>query len=220
MTRGSVAAQLRGLGVIGLLAMAAILAGNSFFIPLSSVLVLAWVWLSRTEWSAVGLSRPKSWPRTILLGIAFGCGLKFFMKAVVMPLLGAPPVNEAFHFLAGNTAALPGIIFTAAVSAGFGEELLFRGYAFERLRKLMGRSRLATLAIVLITSTWFAYEHHAFQGLPGVQQAAIVGLLFAAIYAHTQRLWFLIIAHAAFDLTAVALIYWSLEERVARFIYG
>jgi hypothetical protein len=220
VTRDSVAAQLRGLGVIGLLAVAVILAGNVIFIPLSAILILAWAWLSRTGWREIGLGRPNSWTRTILLGIGFGCALKLFMKAVVMPLLGAPPVNQAFQFLAGNTAALPGIIFAVTVGAGFGEELLFRGYAFERLHKLIGRSRAATIAIVLITSAWFGYEHHAFQGVPGVQQATIVGLLVGAIYAQTQRLWFLIVTHAAFDLTAVALIYWGLEERVARSIYG
>lgn len=215
MTRESVASQLRGLGIVGLLAIAIILAGNSIFIPLSPILIVAWAWLSKTHWAELGLARPKSWPRTILLGVAFGSALKLFMKAVVMPLLGAPPVNEAFQFLVGNTAALPEIIFTVTVSAGIGEELLFRGYAFERLHKLMGRSRLATVAIVLITSAWFAYEHNAFQGLPGVQQAGIVGLLFGAIYAQTQRLWFLIIAHAAFDLTAVALIYFNLERALS-----
>ena len=36
-----------------------------------------------------------------------GVALKLAMKAMVMPLLGAPAVNEAFRFLAGNRALLP-----------------------------------------------------------------------------------------------------------------
>ena len=220
MTRESFAAELRGFGFAGLLAIAAILSGNLIFIPLSAFLVLAWAWLSRTSLREIGLARPKSWARTILLGVLFGCALKLVMKALVMPLLGAPPVNQAFQFLAGNTAALPAIIFAVTVGAGFGEEVLFRGYAFERLRKLFGPSAVAKIAAVLLTSVWFGYAHYALQGVPGVQQAAIVGLLFAAIYAQTQRLWFLIIAHAAFDLTAVALIYWRLEAAFARSLFG
>jgi hypothetical protein len=35
-----------------------------------------------------------------------------------MPLLGAPPVNQAFHFLAGNRAALPGAIYLMIVKGG------------------------------------------------------------------------------------------------------
>ena len=54
--------------------------------------------------------------------------------------------------------------------------------------------------------------------MPGVQQAAIVGLVFGAIYAAAGRLWLLICAHAAFDLTALALIFWDVETEVARFL--
>ncbi|TMA33009.1 MAG: CPBP family intramembrane metalloprotease, partial [Deltaproteobacteria bacterium] len=55
------------------------------------------------------------------------------MKAVVMPLFGAPAINPAYHYLAGNTAALPGMILAVIFGAGFGEEIFFRGYLFERL---------------------------------------------------------------------------------------
>ena len=58
------------------------------------------------------------------------------MKAVVMPLVGAGPVNQAYHFLVGNLPAIPGILYAVIVGAGFGEETLFRGYMFERLGKL------------------------------------------------------------------------------------
>ena len=50
-----------------------------------------------------------------------------------MPMLGAPPINQAFHFLAGNRAALPVALWSMILVAGWGEETLFRGYMFERL---------------------------------------------------------------------------------------
>ena len=213
------ARHLRAFGPIGLLAIVGVLAGNYLIKPLSAVLALIWAWRSGTPWRELGLERPESWWRTLVAGIAFGCALKLLMKAVVMPLLGAPPTNQAFQFLVGNTGALPEMIYIVLVSAAFGEEVIFRGYAFERLGKLFGSSAPARIAIVLITSAWFAIEHYAFQGLPGVQQAAIVGLVVGTIFALTRRLWFLIIAHAAFDLTAVAIIYWNLEREVANFIF-
>ncbi|MGQ0816061.1 MAG: CPBP family glutamic-type intramembrane protease [Gemmatimonadota bacterium] len=55
--------------------------------------------------------------------------------------------------------------------------------------------------------------------MPGVQQALIVGLVYGAIYALTGRIWLLLIAHAMFDVTAVALIYWNLEYDVAHLIF-
>jgi len=44
-------------------------------------------------------------------------------------------------------------------------------------------------------------------------------LVFGTIFAFTGRIWMLIIAHAAFDLTAYAIIYWSLESDVAHLIF-
>jgi membrane protease YdiL (CAAX protease family) len=213
------AARLRGFGPLGILAILIILGGNYLFIPLSGLLVLLWAWLSRTPWREIGYVRPRSWLRTIAVGILFGVALKFAMKSIVMPLLGAPPVNQAFHFLAGNAAAIPWMLYLIIAGAGFGEETVFRGWAFERLGKLLGSAPWAKVLIVLITSAWFGYDHYAFQGVPGVQQAVIVGLIFGSIFAVTGRLFMLMIAHVAFDLTAVAMIYWDCETEVAHFFF-
>jgi membrane protease YdiL (CAAX protease family) len=132
------ARRLRGFGPLGLLAILIILAGNFSFLPVSAFLVLVWRSLSRTPWREIGYVRPKSWTRTIAIGIVFGVAFKFLMKAVVMPLLGAPPINQAYHWVAGNTAALPAMFFLLIVGAGFGEETVYRGWMFERLGKLFG----------------------------------------------------------------------------------
>ena len=128
------AAALRGFGPLGILAILFILAG-AFVPPLGAILVLLWVWLSRTPWRQIGYVRPQNWTRTLIVGIAFGVVFKFLMKAVVMPLLGAPPINQAYHFLAGNTAALPGMLFVMVINAGLGEETLFRGWDVRTARQ-------------------------------------------------------------------------------------
>ncbi len=215
-----VAEGLRGFGPLGILAILVILfAGNHPFVPLSAVLVLVWAWRSRTPWREIGYVRPESWTRTLAAGIAFGAVFKFLMKAIVMPLLGADPINQAFHYLAGNTAALPAAVYAMIVGAGFGEETVFRGYVFERFGKLFGPGVWAKPLIVLITSAWFGLAHYSLQGLAGVEQAAIVGFVFGTIFAVTGRIWMLIFAHAAFDLTALAIIYWNLESNVAHFVF-
>lgn len=213
------AARLRGFGPLGILSILLILAGNFLFLPLSAILVLVWAWLSRTPWPEIGYVRPKSWVRTIVIGIVFGAAFKLVMKALVMPLLGAPAINQAFHFLVGNTAALPGILFLIIAGAGFGEETVFRGYLFERFGKLFGESTWAKTFTVVITSVLFGVIHYPFQGLAGAEQATIVGLVFGTIFALRRQIWILIIAHIAFDLMAVAIIYWDLESEVAHLIF-
>jgi CAAX protease family protein len=213
------AEKLRGFGPAGLLALLVILAGGLVSPLLGAVLVLIWAHLSHTPWRSLGFAPPRSWARTCAIGIGFGAAFKLVMKAIVMPLFGAPAVNPRYHYLAGNAAALPSILFLVIVSAGFGEEVLFRGFLFERLEKRLGTGRAALTVIVLITSGLFAIAHYPDQGLPGVEQAAVTGVVFGSIYALDGRLWLPMVAHAAFDVTALVLIYWQWESAVAHLLF-
>ena len=215
----ALARRLRGFGPLGLIAAVLILAGNLLVVPLSALLVLVWAWRSHTAWRDIGYAWPASWPRTLAVGICFGSVFKIVMKAVVMPLLGANPVNVAYHYLAGNWAALPGALFAVVVGAGFGEETVFRGYMFERLGRLLGRTMWAKMAIVVATAALFAAAHYPDQGLAGVEQAAFTGLAFGGIFAVTGQIWMLICAHAAFDVVAVAIIYFDVEAAVAHLVF-
>ena len=215
----NLALRLRGFGPVGLLAILVILSGNLVVAPLSAVLVLAWAWRSRTPWQEIGYVQPTSWIRDLVLGVVFGAALKVLMKAVVMPLLGADPINHAYHHLVGNTNALPGMVLILVVVAGFGEETVFRGYMFERLRKLLGTGSIARILIVLLTAGLFGLAHYPEQGLAGAQQAGVFGIIFGAVFMLTGQIWILMCAHAAFDLTALAIIYLNLESDVAHLVF-
>lgn len=211
------AAALRGFGPLGIVAALLIIFSPNGFI--GGVLVLAWAQLSHTPWRNLGYVRPKSWLVTVAAGIALGVAFKFAMKVIVMPLLGADPINHVYHYVVGNPAALAGMVLVAIVSGGFGEETVYRGFLFERLGKLFGSGVIAKTVIVVLTATWFGLMHYADQGVPGVEQAVITGLVFGTIFAITGRIWMLMIAHAAFDITALAIIYWNLESKVAHLIF-
>lgn len=99
------------------------------------------------------------------------------------------------------------------------KETTFREYLFERLGKLLGNGAGARVSIVLLTSVLFALGHYANLGLPGVEQAMITGLV-GTIFAVTGRIWMVMCAHAAFDLTAIAIIYLDLEAAVAHLVFN
>ena len=218
------AAALRGFGPLGILTIVLILAAGNLpidslvVVPAGGLLVLLWARLSHTPWREIGYVRPKSWIADVALGATLGCALKLLTKAVVMPLLGADPVNHAYHSLAGNTAMLPFAV-SAMLAAGFGEETVFRGFLFERLGKLLGSGGGSKVAIVLATAALFALLHYPDQGLAGVEQATVTGLTFGTIFAFTGRLWLLMCAHAAYDLAALAIIYGNLESSVAHLLF-
>lgn len=214
----NLARKLRGSGPLGVLAFVIIAAFGPVLEPLGTVLVLAWVRASGTSFGALGFVRPRSLGRTTITGIVFGCGLKLFLKAIVMPLLGADPINRTYHDLAGNSAALIVMAFYVLV-ASFNEETVFRGFVFERLGKLLGHRLAATIATVLISSTWFSSVHYLEQGVPGVEQAAMTGLAFGTIFAVTRQIWIPMVAHAAYDFTAVAIIYLDIESTIAHLVF-
>ena len=217
------AAELRRFGPLGIFAILLILFTSNIslgplVLPVGAILVLGWVKVSRTPWREIGYVRPRNWITTVVLGVLFGIALKFLMKAIVMPLLGADPVNWAYHSWAGNRALLPLAIWTCLV-AGWGEETIFRGFMFERLGRLFPPGVGAKIAVVLITSVWFGLGHYFNQGLAGTEQATITGLVFGSIFAFSCRLFMLMCAHAAYDLAALVMIYWNLETRVAHLIF-
>ena len=210
------AKALRGFGPIGILALVVILLSGNI---IGTLLVLAWAWRSRTPWRELGFVRPRSWILTVAVGLPAGVGFKLLMKAVVMPLLGADPINSAYHYLVGNRAALAGMLFTVVLGAGFGEETIWRGYLFERLGKLLGSGAGAKTVVVLITAVLFGLAHYSNQGLAGAEQAVVTGLVFGGIFMAAGQLWLPMVMHAAFDVTAVLIIYWNLESTVAHFVF-
>jgi len=213
------AAKLRGFGPVGILAMVVVTAFGPILEPFGVLPALAWVHYSKTPWREIGFVRPKSWFWTVVIGIVFGATFKLVMKSIVMPLLGAAPINAAYHYLAGNDAALPGMLIVVIFGAGFGEETVFRGFLFERLGKLLGSGVYAKAAIVAATSLLFGLIHYPIQGLGGVEQSTIMGLVFGTIFALSGRIFMLMVAHAAFDVVAVLIIYFDLEVRVAHLVF-
>jgi membrane protease YdiL (CAAX protease family) len=215
------AAKLRRFGPVGVLAMLVILAGALLGPLVAAPLVILWVALSRTPWQDIGYGWPERKGRvlSIIVAAVAGVAFKLLMKAVVMPLLGADPINRAYHFLAHNPAAVPGMLFSIVVGAGWGEETFWRGYLFERLGKLLGGSAVARVGIVLTTSTLFGLAHYAGQGHDGVMQALITGTVFGSVFMCTGRLFPVMIAHCTFDLVALAIIYWDVEAKVAHVFF-
>ena len=203
-----------------MLAIVLIFAAGMAGFGVSAILVLVWAQVSNTPLASLGFKAPRSWIATLVGAVAFGIAFKLVAKAIVMPLLGAPAVNAPYHYLVGNADALPWIIVTVLVNGGFGEEVFFRGYLFERVVALLGRGRAALTGAILLSTALFAAAHYQDQRLPGVEQAVMTGLVFGGIYAWRRQIWFLIVAHAVFDLAAIAMIYGNWEEAVARLLCG
>ena len=95
-----------------------------------------------------------------------------------------------------------------SLTAGFSEELVFRGFLLWALVQASGSTAFA----VAVTSLLFGLLH-AYQDLAGAGRAAILGLVLALPVVATGSVLPSMIAHAAIDLTSgLLLAHWLLRR--------
>lgn len=94
-----------------------------------------------------------------------------------------------------------------SIFIGIYEEILFRGFLLSRLRAMFGGANSAagaTLA-VLISSVLFGAGHY-YQGLLGMMQTTVVGLVLGIAAVRRRSIWACIIAHIGIDTLGLFLL--------------
>ncbi len=86
----------------------------------------------------------------------------------------------------------------ALVTASFCEEVIYRGYAMERLLSVTGRPWIA----VVVSHLAFVL-YHIKDGLDSVVGLSVLGLLFPLYYIKYRDLTMMIVAHAFIDSMAI-----------------
>jgi membrane protease YdiL (CAAX protease family) len=188
----------------------------SHLIPYSKtpfLFVLGWVSLRLRgmRWRDIGLARFRNWRTTLVYGVAAGIGLSLLELLVTQPLLvwltGKQPDLEDFRQLTGNLWLLLILVVLAWVQAGIGEEGVYRGCVMNRVADLGNRGRGAWITSLILVSTLFGFAH-TYQGITGVIEAAIAGLLFGLLYFRCGRnLAVPIIAHGLSNTVDFVLIF-------------
>ena len=153
-------------------------------------IVVCW---ERNPITSIGIGRP-SW-EAICLGVLCTAPLLVLSMGTgaLLRMLGAPAGDNA---QAGMILGLPlWLQFFVAVTAGFTEEILFRGYAIERVTLLTGSRKLGGIIPILI----FGAVHAPFWGLAHAVIAGSTGFWLTLIYLWRRNLWVNIVAHGLLD---------------------
>ena len=181
--------------------------------PKLLLLLFAWMslWLRRVGWLRVGLFRPASWMVTVLAAILIGLAYDALDIEVFLPLLrrltGEPLDLAAFATLKGNTSLLLLLTGVSWLSGALVEEMLYRGYILNRLADVFGRTTTGWALSATLASLAFGLAHHA-QGITGVLDSVLAGLLFAGLYLRSRRnLWLPILAHGVIDTASIVALY-------------
>lgn len=186
------------------------------WIPFSKtpfLLALGWLslWLRGVSWKNIGLTRFKNWKTTILYGLSAGILLEAFELFVSQPILvrwlGKQPDLEVFRNVHGNLGVTLIFIGLSWTLAAFGEEMVYRGYLMNRVADLFNRTRTAWIISLFAVHIGFGLAH-AYQGITGVLDEALMGFLLGIMYLRTGRnLSVPIIAHGVQDTIDFLLIF-------------
>ncbi len=177
-------------------------------IPLALLAIWLISWFKKVGWSDLGIYRPNNWPKIILVGV--GVALLLQTSAVLQIKLGGPiPDLSSFEQVKNNPWVLLGFLVISWTTAGFGEEIIWRGFFMKQIARLFDDQKKSSWVIGLVmTSIVFGLIHYS-QGITGMLMTGFAGLVYGIVFLASRRnLWASIIAHGLTDTSAFILLYY------------
>ncbi|GJL97726.1 MAG: hypothetical protein DHS20C06_15430 [Hyphobacterium sp.] len=179
---------------------------------------------NRESWSGFGLVRLNGWKSWALLLpqavlgmvaiLAIGAGTAFAGDAIGLWTTDETMsgVEDRWGDIVGNLPVYLGWLAIAWISAGFGEEVFFRGYMINRVEALLPHVKWALPLAVIIPAIGFGFAHMYYQGFRGLVVTGLIGLMIGTLYIlYKRNIWPLIIAHGAVDTLGFTAMYLDLD---------
>jgi hypothetical protein len=184
-----------------------ILRFEAIFRPLLAVVLLAgFSWLLAVgnhveshRIAAQGLPLTHGWAKQFGMGCAIGAGL-VLLSVIPIAILG----RLSFRTTVSPHSLARAVLVTFVVLAGaLAEELMFRGYPFQRLVEATGAARA-----IVVFSILFGAVHLMNPGasLWGLVNTIVIGIFLAIAYLRSRALWLPWGFHFAWNLTMGLLI--------------
>jgi len=182
-----------------------------------SIPILLFVWLllkySKETFSDIGFSFKRFKLKPILIGSIVAVFSLSIMQLVFFPTLEYFVTFEEtdvglYDFIRENQWQYFFIIIMGWLVGGLYEEMVFHGFIFSRLEKIIP-GNYATAIAFLGTSIVFGLYHFQL-GAAGLINAFIVGAVYFALFLFYKRnLWYPIICHGTYNTIVITLIYYG-----------
>ncbi len=172
------------------------------FRPLLAVVLLGlYVWLltiadhvEENRTAIMGFPIVNGWRRQFCAGCLLG---------FVLPIIALIPVAKWADtivdvHLNSHTLALVPLILVVLISGALAEELMFRGYPFQRLEEAVG-----PLGAIAVFSVLFGAVHLTNPGASalGLLNTVLIGIVLAVAYLRTRALWLPLGLHFGWNAT-------------------
>ena len=175
-------------------------------IPLALLAIWAISWFKKVGWSDFGLNRPKSWSKTIkialftMLIVQIIGNLQYKLRKSAQDLSSYQEAMTPWRLLRW--------ILISWTTAGFGEEIIWRGFFMKQIARLFDEQKRSSWVIGLVlTSVVFGLAHFH-QGPGGMLGTGFVGLVYGIAYLLSGRnLWVTYIAHGLTLTSSFILLY-------------
>lgn len=114
--------------------------------------------------ATVGLIRPPNgWPNTFMLGIGGAFLILVLGEFLFPPLINLVGLSgqdlSGYESIEGNNGLLAIFLTVSWTTAGFGEEMIFRGFLMAGLARCFGASKVGWAAAIVISSMLFGLIH-------------------------------------------------------------
>jgi len=177
------------------------------------VLLIVWFILrqQKENFASIGFSFRRFEPKAILIGTITAVILIFFLNNLFFPILkkiiDLPPADlGSFAQLKGNTGFYIFLLAMGWIVGGFYEEIVFHGFIFTRIEKMVPGK--AALPVAFVISNLVFGLYHLQLGLEGVINALIAGSVYHGLMLYYKRnMWYAIFCHAIFDTIALTFLY-------------
>jgi membrane protease YdiL (CAAX protease family) len=175
-------------------------------IPLALLAILVISWFKKVSWSDIGLSRPESWSKTIKL--ALGAMVIVQIVGILQLRFSKTPQDLSSYEQALTFGRLLGWLAISWTTAGFGEEVIWRGFFMKQIARLFGEDNQSSWVIGLVVSSIGFGLVHFHQGPGGMLGTGFTGLVYGIFYLISGRnLWVTYIAHGLTLTTSFLMLY-------------
>lgn len=161
-------------------------------------LVYLTLWREGTGLRGIGLKRIRSIDFFWAIAFVLASNVILAGVAYILKIFGLEIPLE-LELILPKTPAEKILWALLAITAGFCEETIFRGYLITRL-KLYAKTKTWILPVILASLSFGS--GHAYQGWGGLILITTYGAMFALLFLHTGTLWPVILAHFLQDFMA------------------